>query len=174
MRSCTDMHTTACCSVLRSMQRVIVLLLQQPVLYRRFSTQSMFCANICFAASALNSCVHVAFRAKSSKPSVSLPMQHCASKFPAPCKTSRACLMCESRSVESHSSSIAAFAIVHSSCPSINIVVIPASAVTVKSSLRFAPLVWPQHPHTVRASRRLRVKTSLSCRSSCLSPHHIN
>ncbi len=35
--SCTNMHTTACCSVLRSMQRFIVLLLQQAVYLPPFS-----------------------------------------------------------------------------------------------------------------------------------------
>ncbi len=36
-RSCTNMHTTACCSVLHSMQRVFVLLLQQTVYLPPFS-----------------------------------------------------------------------------------------------------------------------------------------
>ncbi len=168
------MHTTACNSVLRSMRWVIVLLLQQPVVYCRFSALSMFCMNICFAASALTSSVCVASCVESSKSSIILPTQRRTSKFPVPHETSHVCLTFESRFVESCPSFIAAFAAVHSSCPSVNAVKIPTLEVTAKSSLRFVPLVRLRHLRIMCASPRTRVKTLSSYRSGYTSSHHVN
>ncbi len=96
-RSCTDMHTTACCSVLCSMQRIIVLLIQQTVLYHCFSVRSMF------ARIFVSRCIRIKFpRPVRSQVSHPLAKQHRVAhlKFLHHAKNLRLCLTFKSRSVD--------------------------------------------------------------------------